>query len=981
MRLLQLKIRNIASLKGEHEVNFDSIVKESPLFAITGDTGAGKSTLLNCIALSLYGEIYKKGVHQTDVITLGEKEGSIELLFQVQGKYYLAEWKGRLRKSNGELLKNALTDRNIFELEDSTIQANRVKKIESANKLLNLDFDQFCKCIILNQGEFARFLSSSFTERKDILEKLYPTGNLLESIGMQLKREIEILERNLAEVDIEYKTIIGSGPDVNVLQSQQGRIGKQLSLKKEWLDYLTDSDYHFTSLQNYHSKYLENSHKAALASSDIANLTSKLNELISLSTEAEEKFKIAQDKHQRELPKLQELLKKEQFLNTSRQQLKSLNEKQLQVDKLVSNINQGLEKLNGELEQWKNIKDEFNKTFHFDKAKIDIFQDEIDNFLEYISKKDVLSNELVGRKNRLKELENEGIQKTSEINELSKKLEASPANINLDIETLTIQKLEFQNKREQQQKSLTQLQECKSQIENIKNEIARCESIITNSDTRIQEIGQELLPIQTTLRLQSLFSAVEVCLNHPEVKDQCPVCETTLGHERLLELRHNLKKAEIIPLKVKEETLTKEQIKIEQVFAHTKEQIIELKSKLHLEQEKELNLANEAAMEIPGIEALEKKIVELQKLAWENEKTVKDLEKLNIERDKTRVLFSQTRKEIINLEDQLKETLDMITTFVSKFDDSTLLGNIILFKEDVKKFKIYKNHLVQGEKLQQDITHQLDLKGHHQKDLEKLKNEFNEVQNTIQNLSTILHQELGNQTASELITQLQELNRSLLIDLNKKQEDLKKQELQLKESNGRLGSLKELLKEIELLFEQEKAILRSNPIPKTNPEDDELNTLIKSIPDLGLTLQSPQELYLPLSVLIKNKHEIMKKDHHDLQLSLAEIKARLVDWEKRKDRLALLELKKTDLSSTLHKKQKLFEVLGRDEMRTYVLSVVEENLIIQTNEELQKLCQGRYEIIHQQKKQRLPEFFVMDKFREGGRRNIYGFPCNGTRSC
>jgi DNA repair protein SbcC/Rad50 len=45
MRLLRLKIRNIASLKGEHEVDFLEIQKESPLFAITGETGSGKSLL------------------------------------------------------------------------------------------------------------------------------------------------------------------------------------------------------------------------------------------------------------------------------------------------------------------------------------------------------------------------------------------------------------------------------------------------------------------------------------------------------------------------------------------------------------------------------------------------------------------------------------------------------------------------------------------------------------------------------------------------------------------------------------------------------------------------------------------------------------------------------------------------------------------------------------------------------------------------
>jgi exonuclease SbcC len=50
---------------------------------------------------------------------------------------------------------------------------------------------------------------------------------------------------------------------------------------------------------------------------------------------------------------------------------------------------------------------------------------------------------------------------------------------------------------------------------------------------------------------------------------------------------------------------------------------------------------------------------------------------------------------------------------------------------------------------------------------------------------------------------------------------------------------------------------------------------------------------------------------------------------------------------------------------------VEENLIIVTNDELARLCQGRYEIIHQTRTNKLaPEFFILDKFRDGGIRKV-----------
>ena len=194
MRLIKLKIKNIASLKGEHEIDFAQIQNQSPLFAITGETGAGKSSILNAIGMVLYGKVYKSNVTQNDLVTLGEKDGHIELIFQAQGKYYLALWRAKVRKQNGELYSTPQpAQREIYNLEGQSFDSPKTILTTRMEELLNLDFDQFCKCIILNQGEFAKFLSSSFTERKDILEKLY-SGEMLESLSRELKSELDGLQ-------------------------------------------------------------------------------------------------------------------------------------------------------------------------------------------------------------------------------------------------------------------------------------------------------------------------------------------------------------------------------------------------------------------------------------------------------------------------------------------------------------------------------------------------------------------------------------------------------------------------------------------------------------------------------------------------------------------------------------------------------------------------------------------------------------------
>jgi exonuclease SbcC len=55
MKILRIGGRNLASLAGEFEVDFESEpLASAGLFAISGPTGAGKSTLLDALCLALY---------------------------------------------------------------------------------------------------------------------------------------------------------------------------------------------------------------------------------------------------------------------------------------------------------------------------------------------------------------------------------------------------------------------------------------------------------------------------------------------------------------------------------------------------------------------------------------------------------------------------------------------------------------------------------------------------------------------------------------------------------------------------------------------------------------------------------------------------------------------------------------------------------------------------------------------------------------
>ena len=88
MRLNSIEIQNITSLMGKHFIDFEEILKEGELFAITGPTGSGKSSILTSISLALYGKNHKKSLDSKDFVSLGAASASIKLNFETKGNKY-----------------------------------------------------------------------------------------------------------------------------------------------------------------------------------------------------------------------------------------------------------------------------------------------------------------------------------------------------------------------------------------------------------------------------------------------------------------------------------------------------------------------------------------------------------------------------------------------------------------------------------------------------------------------------------------------------------------------------------------------------------------------------------------------------------------------------------------------------------------------------------------------------------------------------
>ena len=974
MRLIKLKIKNIASLKGEHVIDFAFIQQQAPLFAITGETGAGKSTMLNSIGLALYGKVYKSNVTQNDLVTLGEKEGQIELIFQSKGKNYLAFWKARIRKQNGELYSTPQTpQRELYNLEGQDFSDPKSILLTRTEELLNLDFDQFCKCIILNQGEFARFLSSSFSERKEILEKMYP-GELLDSLSAQLKKEKDELEKQISEIDIELHTLKGDGPQGEELVIQKNSLETEYKKHEDWLKTLESMDYHFTSLNSYHDKFLETQSKINNLKQSLSKDTSLLNEILDLSQKANEDFLAAQKDQEKHLPRLQDLLKSEEALKMTSEQMEEINKRVAKLTETKQDLQNKRRQLHDKLSFWERENETHQKSFQLPLDQLKRHSPRFEVIFDLFSKKEFLDQEIASKQERLNLLEIQGKEEAKELKEISEKKShfESEKQILILVEE---KKLNLTKRFEAKQRALIRHEELGLKITEIKKAISEQESKIESFSRELLRLNQDHLPLQTTIKLHQLFSAVEYCLLHPTLEESkaCPVCKSTLADDRIQDLRSGLEKTNLIELKLKEEELARLILKRNSEVLHSKETIQNYQSDLLLKDQEltELNIHINQTFDSPEI--MEEELKQAQKKVWSQEETLKDELKLSKNILKTRELYSSLKSEL-GVKTKLSTGYsDELRTLISGFELFSDLKpeTITLLKNEARKLSYHLELQSQAERLTQEKAH-LD---HNLQEAEVIFTSTiqlkSELESKITDLTALLSQSLQGKKASELISEMNQRVKDKAENLGIKERELKAQELKLKDFQSRLYTLDDLIKDVDLHFSKEVHALQELGRVKLPVLSPELVTLTEKLGQLALDLSSHKELFSPLKELIASQKFHFKERTSELKMSFASVRARLEDWEKRQDRIILLGLKTKDLTQILDRKARLYEVLGKDDLRTFVLSLVEENLITQTNDELQKLCQGRYEIVHQSRRMKLtPEFYILDKFRDGGLRKV-----------
>lgn len=175
MKILNVRFRNINSLKGDWEISFErEPLADAGIFAITGPTGAGKTSILDAITLALYGETPRLGKKPSrQIMTRNTEDCFTEVTFAVNNETYRSRWGARVpaEAAPGEYIPPFMELISVNGSEQ--VVENKLTAVRSkVSEIIGMDFKRFTRSAMLSQGEFAVFLNAKEKEREEILEKI-----------------------------------------------------------------------------------------------------------------------------------------------------------------------------------------------------------------------------------------------------------------------------------------------------------------------------------------------------------------------------------------------------------------------------------------------------------------------------------------------------------------------------------------------------------------------------------------------------------------------------------------------------------------------------------------------------------------------------------------------------------------------------------------------------------------------------------------
>ena len=200
MRLQKLQIKNFISIK-KATVDFEAL--NDGVFLISGPTGSGKSSMLDAIHWALFGKTLSsnrasvlKEIRST--YAPATEDTVVTLTFNQDKTDYKVI---RTLKKDGGSAVQLFTPGIIY---DKVKEAN-----DQLEKIIGLSVKQFDQMVMLEQGNFSKFLLADSKTRAEILRDIFDT-QLFKDLELRFKDRCTALKNNITNsTDVEQGLLQG----------------------------------------------------------------------------------------------------------------------------------------------------------------------------------------------------------------------------------------------------------------------------------------------------------------------------------------------------------------------------------------------------------------------------------------------------------------------------------------------------------------------------------------------------------------------------------------------------------------------------------------------------------------------------------------------------------------------------------------------------------------------------------------------------
>ncbi len=555
MKILSIRLKNLASLAGEHFIDFEcDPLANAGLIAIVGKTGAGKSTILDAMCLALFNKIPR--LKESDgklldvdgselltnspltVLRRGTGHGFAELCFVAQDqKHYQARWEIKRARENASG-KLQSVQRSLKCLTDGVVVADKTKAVEShIQQITQLSFEQFTRAVLLAQSEVTAFLKARDTERGELLEYL-TNSSIFAKIGQlafektrEMTNQRKQLENVLGHIEIR------SDEEVAALQTQFQQIQQQVQQLETERTQLKQQQQWFEQQQKLESEIIfkQQQHETQLNAHTALATDRQLLEQLEIFSE------------------IRPVVFQQQHIQKTLQQLEpQLQQKQQHFSRLTTEFEQEqirYTQAETALQQFQNFELQH--------------QDELSQVRKYVQERDYIADDYKKTKSRLthietqqqpllqqqqqleQSLENIGTQQTSCLEQLQQSAHFSTLDKGLHAH---VQQLEqFILHYQKVENTLGNIQQAQSKLEQDKSQL---EQLITQFGTT-QQIDRTFEQKQTQkeqvlTQLNQLDVIQQKLQHHFQLKNEASELQHTLNtiQVQYQQLEQNTQKAE-----------------------------------------------------------------------------------------------------------------------------------------------------------------------------------------------------------------------------------------------------------------------------------------------------------------------------------------------------------------------------------------------------------------------------------------------------